>query len=296
MEHGHSYTKEREEELIDTTELLLGILDNREIINDQIDASPHSETRSYRGFRVDKLEIPKGMYGAIQNGESSGATFDASFSKQADQPLTLEELKISPDDGRPSTYKKAGNSGRLETGSDSFWTKPKGLDLDCLRLALPQSSENLGEMTVDDYASLFSVHSPNYDESREFLSVDDEAIFSVESNHHETSDDSIDVLRIARLDRYDDHYIGTRLVLIESLNSRSRDAEGVSVDSKLYLEEVYASKSENNIFEITKSKCLIEIDELSISTIDAMDKDHKGDILDALYALEKTAQSKLKQP
>lgn len=300
MEYPHESNDELHNNEIDTTTLLLDILDDRHTIAERIERSSNAILDYfYESSPINNLKIPNNMVGIISPQACAEVSFNVKFIREPGEQLKLQSMIINPADSSPveltrNKNRRNGNdSGYLLDTGHGYWSG-RDLDRDCLNFAIPLPENELLGASIEQYADYFANTSPQFHESRKFCLIENGVVYCVNSENIEASMDSIDRLEIARLQPDGGRYIGTRLVLEESMVRRQTDQSGEKLSAILYIEKVEAA-SPNDVISILSSDEYPFFrnteNDIYSGIIDMIDDDHKSDIIDSLDMLKRSSLS-----
>ncbi len=296
MEQSFDNLSDTEIEQLNTTELLLSIIDDRYAIAEQIDASSLGDT----SLKYDELHVDKTYLSTTDLSyripPDDKAIVHAKLSKSGKSPTLLDSLLIEPSEKLSSRLVRYDDSDhyRLECGG-SYITGDKTLATDCLAILVPiPEGESLPDNAVDLFAEYFANLSSNAEEDRSFHLIEDNTIHIVRFNgyYSSTRDRSTDRIEITQLVRENDTepFFGIQLILTESLSNRIKDTDGDKItESHLYLEKVRASTALEAIEKVTSIERVLYLEGELKDTINDMSQDHKAAILETLDALKQSS-------
>ena len=222
--------REPTEQSADVITFLNDILDGRDSLDAQLDASPQTEVHAaYSNYAISPFVPTPELNGLLPLAEpGSNAELACSFVRIGGK-TRIEKITLAGEDSAPLEITPYDEFCEIGNGAE---IRDPSLDHAVLLTMIPEKFRALhpGKQQLLDF---LANNAPSTESQKVFEYTTDESISYIATTEHETVDDSIYSLEILHLRQHPSNYaVGTKLQLTESLKkaAHSQTDQKITID------------------------------------------------------------------
>jgi hypothetical protein len=270
--------KSQLERELNYNEFLLAVLDDRDTISDTlIDKSTALEVQCF-GFRSDHYEPPAALDHLIP--PFSPMSIDMTATRHSDGSTTVSRLDFYPEDGSPFSINQQ-DAFALARHSGEQYLLPADCPIAALRQLIPYEFRE--QASPDQMLTYINRFSPESNNLLEYSSENDDFRGIVRFCKIETLDDTTDRLEIIKYFQHPSNAeVGTRMLLSESLKTRSQADNPDQAIYELTIDSIYRESANEEEFTV---ESILNAGS-RVTPVTLATRRHLNDIADVLKTLD----------